>query len=249
MSATKQNIVILGATSRIAVEAERIFAARGCGFGLAGRDAAALAALKDDLTVRGAGTVETIAADLTDTALCESTLQAFAAKLGSIDVLILAYGLLGEQTEMKSDLAKAENLLKTNFTSAACWLLAAAKIVAPTGCIAVISSVAGDRGRKSNFIYGASKGGLSIFAQGLAHDLAATGPHVVIVKPGQVDTPMTANFKKGGPLWASADVVGRGIVAAIDGRKGPVVYVPWFWRWIMLIIRLVPSPIFHRTNL
>ena len=243
------NIVVLGAASGIAVEFERLYAARGAGFGLLGSTGATLDAIKADLQVRGAKTVETRALDLSGDVDHEAILREFSAKLGGIDAVLLAYGRLGDQVQAKDDIAQARSLLAVDFTSAALWLLAAAKVVDAKGAIVVISSVAGDRGRKSNYIYGAAKGGLALFAQGMAHDLAATGPRVITIKPGFVITPMTDGLKRGGPLWASAKTVAKVIAKAIDGKSGPIVYAPWFWRWIMLIIRLVPAPVFHKTNL
>lgn len=242
-------VVILGALSGIAVEIGRIYAARGADLGLLDLSDSELTRLADDLKVRGAGSVKTQAMDLSAPASYEGVLDEFAAGLGGIDVLVLTYGILGDQARALADFGHAGDILRIDFTSAALWLLAAAKRVNPKGCIAVFSSVAGDRGRKSNFVYGAAKGGLAIFAQGLAHECATMGPHLIIAKPGFVITPMTAGMKRGGPLWTSAERVAQIVVAAIDKKRGPVVYVPWFWRWIMLLIRLVPAPMFHRTNL
>ena len=115
------------------------------------------------------------------------------------------------------------------------------------GTIVVISSVAGDRGRQSNYVYGTAKGALTIFLQGLRHRLHKAGVRVVTIKPGFVDTPMTAGFRKG-LLWASPDAVARGIVRALDGRGGEI-YLPWFWRYIMWIIKAIPGPIFNRLPL
>jgi NAD(P)-dependent dehydrogenase (short-subunit alcohol dehydrogenase family) len=146
--------------------------------------------------VRGAAKVESLALNLAAPASYNGTLQEISSRLGGIDVLVIAYGTLGEQERAKSDLDHAQNILVTNFTSAALWMLAAAKIVNPKGCILAISSVAGDRGRKSNFVYGAAKGGLALFGQGMAHDLATTGPHIIVAKPGFVITPMTAALRR-----------------------------------------------------
>ena len=243
------NIVILGAVSGIAIEIERLYAARGDALCLLDIKTDDVEAIRKDLLVRGASRVEAMALDLAAPASYEETLKGISERLGGIDALLIAYGILGDQARAKDDLAHARQILDTDFTSAALWMLAAAKIVKTSGVIAVFSSVAGDRGRMSNFVYGAAKGGLGLFAQGLAHDLAATGPHVVTIKPGFVITPMTAALKRGGPLWASAKTVARIVVNAIDKKRGPIVYAPWFWRWIMLIIRLVPASVFHKTKL
>jgi len=116
------------------------------------------------------------------------------------------------------------------------------------GTIAVISSVAGDRGRKSNYVYGAAKGMVTLFLQGLRNRLAAAEVQVLTIKPGFVDTPMTAAIPKGGPLWAKPEDIATGILAAIE-KKRDVVYLPWFWQWIMLIIRMIPERIFKRLSL
>jgi short-subunit dehydrogenase len=244
-----KNVVILGALSGMATEIARVYAARGAHLGLLASSAERLADLCADLRVRGAGKIKTLAADLSAPASYEIVIGEFANEMGGIDVLILAYGILGDQARARLDLEHAGEILTTNFTSAALWLLAAAKHVNGKGTIAVFSSVAGDRGRQSNYVYGSAKGGLAVFAEGMAHELAATGPKVVIVKPGLVITPMTAGMHRSGPLWTGAKRAARIVVDAIDRRRGPVVYVPGFWRWIMLIIRLVPARIFHRTKL
>jgi NAD(P)-dependent dehydrogenase (short-subunit alcohol dehydrogenase family) len=226
-----------------------MYAARGAALGLLGSSADRLAALAADLQVRGAQRVKTLAVDLSSPTSCEAIIDDFAADMGGIDVLILAYGILGEQARARGDLRHAAQILTTNFTSAALWLLAGARRVSGKGTIAVFSSVAGDRGRQSNYVYGSAKGGLSVFAQGMAHELAASGPRIIIIKPGFVITPMTEGMRRSGPLWIGARRAARIVIAAIDRKRGPIVYVPGFWRWIMLVIRLLPAAIFHRTRL
>jgi short-subunit dehydrogenase len=242
-------VVILGALSGMATEIARIYAARGADLGLLGSSAERLADVSADLRVRGAGKVRTLAIDLSAPTSYEAVLGEFAAEMGGIDVLVLAYGKLGDQARASRELPQAAEILTTNFTSAALWLLAAARCMKGRGTIAVFSSVAGDRGRRSNYLYGGAKGGLAVLAQGMAHELAATGLKVIVFKPGFVKTPMTEGMRRSGPLWTSATRAARIVVDAIDRKRGPVVYVPGFWRWIMLIVRLVPAPIFHRTRL
>jgi len=153
---------------------------------------------------------------------------------------------LGEQAALERDLAAARAALEVNFTSAALWLLAFLKRrdgAQPLTAI-VIGSVAGDRGRRTNFIYGAAKGGLDIFVQGLAHAHAGTPVRFVMVKPGFVDTPMTAALAKGGPLWSTPDRVAADIERAVR-RGARVVYTPWFWQPIMAIIRGLPWFVFR----
>jgi decaprenylphospho-beta-D-erythro-pentofuranosid-2-ulose 2-reductase len=242
-------VVILGALSAMATEIARIYAARGADLVLLGSSAERLADSSADLRVRGAGKIKTVAIDLSAPSSYEGVIGECAAELGGIDVLVLAYGKLGDQARAGSDLRHAAEILSTNFTSAALWLLAAARRVSEQGTIAVFSSVAGDRGRRSNYVYGSAKGGLAVLAQGMAHELASTGPRIIIVKPGLIITPMTEGMRRSGPLWTGAGRAARIVVDAIDRKRGPVVYVPGFWRWIMLIVRLVPTPLFHRTGL
>lgn len=242
-------VVILGALSGIATEIARIYATRGADLGLLGSAADRLADLAADLRVRGAGKLKTLAIDLSAPPSHEAVIGEFAGEMGGIDVLILAYGRLGDQARACGDLRHAADILTTNFTSAALWLLAAARCMNGKGTVAVFSSVAGDRGRRSNYVYGSAKGGLAVLAQGMAHELAATGPKIIVIKPGFVISPMTEGMRRSGPLWTTTQRAARIVVDAIDRKRGPVVYVPGFWRWIMLVIRSVPAPIFHRTRL
>ena len=179
-----------------------------------------------------------------------ATLDAIANKLGGLDVVLLAYGILGDQSRLERDPIEATDLLRTNFVSSAAWCLAAADHFERqhSGALVVIGSVAGDRGRASNYIYGASKAGLATLVQGLAHRLAKSGARAVLIKPGFVDTPMTAHIAKKGALWAQPEALGQAIVKAAD-KGGPVAYAPFYWRGIMTVIRSVPAPIFHRTKL
>ena len=174
--------------------------------------------------------------------------------LRGLDAVLLFYSGLGDQTVAESDAAEAARLLNVNFLSAATLSLAAAvRLEAsdfPRPVLLCIGSVAGDRGRASNFIYGAAKGGLAILYQGLQHRFALKrlAVRAVVIKAGFVDTPMTAAFTKGGPLWATPEAVARIVVRAME-KGGPILYAPWFWRWIMLIIRLLPQPLMNRLKL
>ena len=156
---------------------------------------------------------------------------------------------LGEVAE--SDAAEVRRIIAVNFASAAEWCLAAASLLERqnSGVLVAVSSVAGDRGRQSNYVYGAAKAGLTTLVQGIAHRLARTKARAIVVKLGFVDTPMTAHIQKGGPLWARPEDVARRIKAVADKGRSPVVYVPSFWRGIMLVVRNVPAFIFHRTRL
>ena len=246
---TGPRVIILGATSAVAEAAARRWAARGAALLLVGRRTGELERIAADLAVRGAATVDVASADLAQTP-GGALLGDFAARLGGVDVILLAYGVLTDQARAEADLGYAAAQLQVNFTSAALWSLAAADLLERQGrgSLVVIGSVAGDRGRRSNYVYGAAKAGLAALVQGLAHRLAASGARAVVIKPGFIDSPMTAHLPKGGPLWAKPDAIARIVLAASDG-KAPVVYAPGFWRLILLIIRLVPASVFHRTRL
>lgn len=249
MSAVARNVWILGGTSTIAQAYARRKAAEGSKLLLVGRNEDHLKANAADLAARGgAAAVETL--DLTGAADRAAAVGKLAAQFGFPDEVLVAYGILGEQERALGDLAHAAEVIDVNFISVALWLLAlcARRDPARPLTLAAIGSVAGDRGRGRNFIYGAAKGGLDRFLEGLAHAHAGTSLHVLRIKPGFVDTAMTAAMKKGGPLWASPDRVAADIDKAV-ARRAAVVYTPWFWRWIMLVIRLLPRPLFNRLKI
>jgi decaprenylphospho-beta-D-erythro-pentofuranosid-2-ulose 2-reductase len=249
MTEAPKRVIILGATSAIAQAAARIWAGKGARLVLVGRNAERLEAIAADLKARGAAHVEILTADCAEAEPTAELSRMFEI-LGGLDVVLLAYGVLGDQAQLERDPAAAADLLRTNFTSAVAWCQAAATVLEGqrSGALLVIGSVAGDRGRGSNYVYGASKAGLGVLVEGIAHRLARTGARAVLIKPGFVDTPMTADIASKGPLWASPEAVARTIVASAD-RGGPVVYTPAFWRPIMLAVRNVPSAIFHKTSL
>lgn len=245
-----QNVLVLGASSKIAQAVAQRFAARGDKFVLAGRKPDRLQAVANDLRARGSGQVETIETELADTSKHAGIIDKTIALIGKPDVVLLAYGSLSDQAKAEESPGYFEQEVKVNFVSAASFLLRAVKSLAGGGSqrsIIVIGSVAGDRGRKSNFVYGCAKAGLEAFVSGLRGRYAAEGVHVMLVKPGFVDTPMTAHFKKNA-LFADADAVGEGIFRACL-RKRDVLYIPWFWRYIMLIINIIPEWIFKRLSL
>lgn len=247
MSAAR--IFVLGATSAIAVETIRHFAARGDSLFLAARSDEKLSAVKSDLMTRGAGAVHTRTAELSDPGAHQALVDEAWEKLGGFDVVLLAYGVLGDQRACENGFAAAEEVIRTNFTSAVSLLTVVANRMerARTGTIAVISSVAGDRGRQSNYLYGCAKAGLNAYLQGLRNRLFRSGVKVLTVKPGFVDTPMTAGMRKG-PLFAPAATVGEGIYSAIRRGKDEV-YLPFFWRFIMLAIKITPECVFKRLRL
>lgn len=248
-----RHVAILGATSAIAEETARLLAADGANLALVARSSERLAAIAADLRIRGAGAVVTRLCDLVETPPSEAFFNDLAGELGGLDVVLIAHGVLGDQSAAEHAPDEAVRLIDANFVSAAGWALAAAQVLERTsgsqGVVAAIGSVAGDRGRASNFVYGAAKGGLGILMQGMAHKAALRGgPRAVIFKLGFVDTPMTASLPKGGPLWATPDAVARVIVKGLSGDSA-IVYGPWFWRYILLVIRFLPERVFSRINL
>jgi short-subunit dehydrogenase len=249
-------VAVFGATSAIAEQCARLWAARGARLVLVGRHAARLQATAADLALRGAAQAETLVADFDRLeALPDVVDQALATLGGGFDIALVAHGTLPDQAACERALDATLAALVTNGSSAV-GLLHALALAAehqldgggPAPALAVISSVAGDRGRQSNTTYGAAKALVSAYASGLGQRLAKRGIAVVLIKPGFVDTPMTAAFDKRGPLWASAERVARAIVAAIDARR-PLVYVPGFWWAIMTIIRAIPERLFRRLSL
>ena len=244
-----RRILILGATSAIAIAIARELLASDAQYFLVARNAEKLDSVRNDLRTRGAGAVTTRVLDLDDTAAHPPMFSAALQAMGSIDLALIAHGALGNQDEAQTSAAAATAILHTNFISAVSLITWLANYFenAHRGTLAVISSVAGDRGRKSNYVYGASKGALNIFLDGVRNRIDRAGVQVLTIRPGFVSTPMTAHLPQG-PLFASPEQVARGIVKAIAARKD-VVYVPGFWRPIMFIIRSVPEFVFKKLNL
>jgi NAD(P)-dependent dehydrogenase (short-subunit alcohol dehydrogenase family) len=251
---TKRKILVLGALSAMAQATARRLAADGADLILAGRDAARLETAAADLRARGAGTVETYAANLAAVDDPFEVTAQLTDRLGGLDAVLIFYGVLGDEAHSSRDIHELRRQLRVNFDSPIEWAAAAAVRLEtsahPDPVIVAIGSVAGDRGRASNKTYGAAKAGLGVYMQGLAHKGGdkAKRLRAVTIKPGFTDTPMTDGIPKGGPLWSSADRVAQDIVAALAGG-GAVRYSPWFWRWVMLIIRLLPQPVMDRLKL
>jgi short-subunit dehydrogenase len=242
-----QHVLIIGATSAIAEATARRYAGRGAKLFLVARDASRLAAIADDLGVRGAMSVETRTLDANDLAAHAPTLDAAWSALGEIDVVLIAHGTLPDQAACDASVETALREFATNGTSTIALAGALASRLRAPATLAVISSVAGDRGRASNYLYGSAKAAVSTFLGGLRQRLHVTGVNVITIKPGFVDTPMTVAFKKGA-LWAKPDTVASGIVAAIDRRRS-VAYLPWFWWGIMRVITHIPEFAFRRLKL
>jgi short-subunit dehydrogenase len=243
------NVLVVGATSAIAEAVARRWAARGDALYLAARRESLLAADAEDLRVRGARAVAFERFDVLEADAHAALIERAEAALGTLDCVFIAHGTLPDQEAAVADPEAAVHEIELNGVSTVALVLRAAATFEArgSGTVAVITSVAGVRGRASNFVYGAAKALVSTLLEGLRHRLHAKGVAVVDIRPGFVDTPMTADFPKGA-LWASADRVARDIVAAVDRRAG-IVYAPWFWRWIMLVIRHIPEPLFVRTKL
>jgi short-subunit dehydrogenase len=244
-----RGILVVGATSAIAEATLRVLARRGDRIYLVGRRADPLTAIAADLAVRGAPCAGYAVLDVNDHSRHRAVIGDADAALGGIDVVLIAHGSLPDQAACERDAALALAEIGTNALSVISLLteLANRFEARGRGTIAVIGSVAGDRGRQSNYIYGTAKAAVEVFLQGLRNRLHSKGVHVLTIKPGFVDTPMTAAFKKG-PLWSTPERVARGIVAAIDGRVD-VVYLPGYWRLIMLCIKAVPERIFKAMRL
>lgn len=244
-----KRVLALGATSAIAQATLRLLAEQGASFFLVARNAQKLAAVRDDLLTRGAGAATAVVADLDDTSAHPALLAQSVAALGGIDLALLAHGVLGDQAEAERNFAAAEAILRTNFLSAVSLIgwLASYFEKERRGVLAVISSVAGDRGRRSNYVYGASKGGLNVFLDGVRNRIARAGVQVLTIKPGFVATPMTAHLPPNA-LFAQPAQVAQHILRAIRKRKD-VAYVPPFWGLIMLVVRSIPGRIFRKLNL
>lgn len=248
-SNTPRKILVLGATSGIAEATCRIWAAQGASLFLVARNAEKLAAVAADLRTRGASFVDTAVADLDDTEKHPQLLAHAVNSLTGMDIAYLAHGILGDQAEAERDFDAAAQILYTNLLAPVSLLTWLANYCVPrkSGVLAVISSVAGDRGRKSNYVYGASKAGLTAFLGGLRNRVDREGVTVLTIKPGPTRTAMTAGMPKS-DKFADVDSVAESIVKAIDKRQD-VLYVPFQWRPIMWVIRSIPERLFKKQNL
>jgi short-subunit dehydrogenase len=242
-----QKILIIGATSAIAEAVARVYALRGSAIFLVGRSAARLDAIAADLQVRGAQQVASAVLDVNDLPGHAVTLDAAWSAFGRIDTVVIAHGTLPDQAACDASIDVALREFSTNGTSTIALAGALAHRLQSGATLAVISSVAGDRGRASNYLYGSAKAAVSTYLSGLGQRLRPNGVNVLTIKPGFVDTPMTAAFKKGA-LWATPDKVAAGIAKAIDKRR-PIAYLPGFWWAIMMVIKNIPEFVFRRIKL
>ena len=242
------NILVLGANSDVGYATARIFAEKEkATVILASRDMALLEKKRNDIQIRHKAEARVLFFD----AIAFDTHKAFYDQMvPKPDIVILCFGILGNQEEAQHQFSHAREVVDTNFTGA----LSILEIIAADfehrghGVIIGIGSVAGLRGRQSNYIYGAAKGALAIYLSGLRNRLARRGVHVMTVLPGFINTKMTEGMDLPEKLSASPDQVATDIYSAYLKKKN-VVYTRWFWRWIMLIIRAVPETVFKRLSL
>ena len=245
-----KNIVIVGATSAIAIGCARQWATQGVRFFLVARNRERLEQVAADLIARGAKVALCQQLDIDRLDEHDAVVHRGSAELGTFDIVLIAPGTLPDQQVCQDDVSVAVREFNTNAVSVIALLTRFANIIEQQrrGTIAVISSVAGDRGRQSNYLYGSAKAALSAFCEGLRARLFKVGAHVVTIKPGFVATPMTAGLSLPGALVATPDQVASDIVRAIENGKD-VIYTPWFWWGIMLIIRSIPGRVFKRLSL
>ena len=241
-------VLIIGATSGIAAATARLYAAEGAHLLLVARDERRLAVLAVEMLALGAAACETATLDLA-AADAVKELQGFAVRLGGIDHIHIAYAIMPPQVVAAAEPEFARSVMETNYVSTALWALASANLLETQGhgSLVVLGSVAGDRGRRKNFIYASTKAGIETLVEGIAHRFAGTRLRAVVVKPGPTATAMTADSPPGRRL-ATAESVAR-IVRSAAERGGPVQYAPRHWRWIMVVVRALPWWLFSRTNL
>jgi decaprenylphospho-beta-D-erythro-pentofuranosid-2-ulose 2-reductase len=242
-----QSVLVLGGTSEIGVATARALVARRARTViLAARDPGRCSEAVEELRSAGADRVEAVSFDARDTASHPAFVEDIASRFGDVDLALVAFGVLGDQDEAASDSSRAVDLIETNFTGAASVMIPLAERMKSGGhgTIVVLSSVAGERARKSNFVYGASKAGIDAFAQGLGDSLAGTGVNVMVVRPGFVRTKMTEGLDEA-PLSTTPEAVAGEIVKGL-ARGSHTVWAPPPLRAVMSVLRHVPRPIFRR---
>lgn len=244
----KEKVLILGATSAIARATAAAFAEGGADLFLASRDENELQRIAADLRLRYGIDVQHGYFDAEATDTHEGFFKSVLDAMPNLSGVVLAFGFLGDSLAAR-EFSVGAKVIARNFTGAASILSHCANYfeLQKSGFIIGIASVAGDRGRQSNYVYGAAKGAFSLYLQGLRNRLFASGVRVITIKPGFVDTVMTYGMP-GLFLVATPQIIGERIVAALE-KSADVVYLPWFWRYIMLIIKHIPEPIFKRMKL
>jgi decaprenylphospho-beta-D-erythro-pentofuranosid-2-ulose 2-reductase len=247
----KKRIVIVGATSAIAELCARLWAKETPReITLVGRDNKKIELIASDLRVRAPKTkITSIETDFLDSGQIQAVVDQIC-KEDVVDIILIAHGVLPSQEDCQTDLKKCREALDVNGISPILFAEAFVKNMQlnDTGTLAIIGSVAGDRGRKSNYVYGAAKELVSRYAQGLQHRLANSGVRVVLIKPGPTDTPMTAHLKQSGSKLANAEHVATDIVRGISAGK-TVIYTPRTWAIIMAVIRHLPNFIFNKLDI
>jgi short-subunit dehydrogenase len=241
-------VLILGATSPIARALAMRYALDGARLYLAARDADEVRRVAEDVSVRAGVHVLHGTFDASDFGAHDEFIRRAANELGGLDGVVLCFGTLGNEEAAQTDADAALATLHQNFTGAVSLVTLAARHLEQqrSGSIVVIGSVAGDRGRARNYVYGSAKGALALFTQGLRGRLAKSGVHVMTVKLGTVDTRMT--WGREGALLSISPVKAADAIYAALRRRAEVVYVPWFWRFIMGGIRLIPESRFKRVS-
>jgi decaprenylphospho-beta-D-erythro-pentofuranosid-2-ulose 2-reductase len=244
-----KKIIVLGATSGIALEVQRQLAHLGCELLLVARSPQRLADLQSDLLVRGAQQVFTYSADLASIQRHDAIFEFARRTFPDFDTVLLAYGSMHDQKDSETSVDVLLEELQVNFVSATAilTLFAADLERRRTGCLAAITSVAGDRGRRSNYVYGSAKGALSLFLQGLRSRLHSAGVRVITIKPGPVQTPMTDHLPNSA-RFTDPEQVARDIVRALERRSPDVLYTPRIWRYIMTAVQQIPETIFKRLS-
>lgn len=245
-----KNIVVIGATSAICGEASRLWAKRGYNFLLVARNSEKLDAVKKDLESFGAGKVDTLISDLIDCKAHDDLVKKVGDVFERVDIMLVGHGTLVDQEKAKTDYELARLEIESNYVSFVSILTKFYPVFVSqkSGRIGVITSVAGDRGRRSNYVYGSAKAGTAAFVDGLRAELAEHRVKVIHIKPGIVRTPMTSHLNTDGPLAAEASKVGADIVKAVDkGQR--VLYTPFVWRLVMTVIKNIPAFIFDKMRI
>jgi short-subunit dehydrogenase len=242
-----KNVLILGATSDMAQAIAKRFSAEGWSLTLAALESDLLEPIAGDLRVRAETEVKTLEFDATDF----SNHRGFYESLESRpDAVICVFGYMGDQISARTDFNEVQKTIEINYTGAVSILSVVAEDFEKrgSGSIAGVSSVAGDRGRQSNYIYGSAKAGLTVYLSGLRNRLAKSGVHVMTVKPGFCRTKMTENMELPAALTATPEQVANAVFHGLN-KKRNTVYILWMWRWIMLVIRHIPEFIFKKMGL
>ena len=247
----KKRIVIIGATSAIAEHCARLWVQnQPVDLTLVGRDTQRIERVATDLKVRSPQSqIRVVQAEFLDPEAIDATVENIVQS-GNVDIVLIAHGSLPDQADCQDDLQACREALDVNGVSPVLYAEVFAKQMAKAdhGTIALIGSVAGDRGRKSNYVYGAAKGLVTRYAQGLQHRFAGSGVKVVLIKPGPTDTPMTAHLKGKGAKLAPVEGVAKQIVDAVEAGK-PLVYAPGKWWLIMMVIRHLPAFVFNKMDI